>query len=107
LCATAVDFQPFVRGSLSGDWVLASWLWRCDLSDIVQSLTARDVRVDFVHEHLSFTDEDSPMATLMVAVMGTVAEFERALIRERKRERIDLAKQRDAYRGSGHRLPSD
>lgn len=31
--------------------------------------------------------------------MRAFAEFERALIRDRQRERIDMAKQRGAYRG--------
>jgi DNA invertase Pin-like site-specific DNA recombinase len=48
---------------------------------------------------LTFTGEDSPMANLMLSVMGAFAEFERALIRERQREGIALAKQRGAYRG--------
>ena len=39
------------------------------------------------------------MANLMLSVMGAFAEFERALIRERQREGITLAKQRGAYRG--------
>lgn len=39
------------------------------------------------------------MATLMLSVMGAFAEFERALLRERQREGITLAKQRGAYRG--------
>jgi DNA invertase Pin-like site-specific DNA recombinase len=39
------------------------------------------------------------MATLMLSVMGAFAEFERALIRERQREGVVLAKQRGAYRG--------
>lgn len=39
------------------------------------------------------------MANLMLSVMGACAEFERALIRERQREGIVLAKQRGAYRG--------
>ncbi len=39
-----------------------------------------------------FTGEDSPMANLMLSVMGAFAEFERALIRERQREGIALAK---------------
>lgn len=39
------------------------------------------------------------MANLMLSVMGAFAEFERALIRERQREGIALAKQRGAYRG--------
>jgi DNA invertase Pin-like site-specific DNA recombinase len=39
------------------------------------------------------------MATLLLSVMGAFAEFERALIRDRQREGIALAKQRGAYRG--------
>ncbi len=39
------------------------------------------------------------MANLMLSVMGAFAEFERALIRERQREGIALAKQRGAYQG--------
>ena len=70
-----------------------------DLRHIVQKLTKRGVRIEFVKENLTFTGEDSPMANLMLSVMGAFAEFERALIRERQREGIALAKQRGAYRG--------
>ena len=70
-----------------------------DLRRLVQGLTQRGVRIEFLKEHLTFTGEDSPMANLMLSVMGAFAEFERALIRERQREGISLAKQRGAYRG--------
>lgn len=70
-----------------------------DLRRLVQKLTQRGVRIEFVKECLTFTGEDSPMANLMLSVMGAFAEFERALIRERQREGIALAKQRGAYRG--------
>lgn len=70
-----------------------------DLRQTVQKLTGRGIRIQFVKENLVFTGEDSPMATLMLSVMGAFAEFERALIRERQREGIALAKQRGAYRG--------
>jgi DNA invertase Pin-like site-specific DNA recombinase len=70
-----------------------------DLRALVQRLTRKGVRVEFVKEHLLFTGEDSPMANLMLSVMGAFAELERALIRERQREGIALAKQRGAYKG--------
>lgn len=70
-----------------------------DLRKIVQDLTKRGIQIEFVKEHLTFTGEDSPMANLMLSVMGAFAEFERALIRERQREGIALAKQRGVYRG--------
>lgn len=52
-----------------------------DLRKLVQSLTKRGVRIEFVKESLAFSGEDSPMANLMLSVMGAFAEFERALIR--------------------------
>ena len=70
-----------------------------DLRRIVQTLTQRGVHIEFIKEHLLFTGADSPMANLMLSVMGAFAEFERALIKERQREGIALAKQRGVYRG--------
>ncbi|CAB5619822.1 DNA-invertase hin [Escherichia coli] len=78
-----------------------------DLRRLVQGLTQRGVRIEFLKEHLTFTGEDSPMANLMLSVMGAFAEFERALIRERQREGIALAKQRGAYRGRKKSLSSE
>ncbi len=78
-----------------------------NLRCLVQKLTERGVRVEFVKECLTFTGEDSPMAYLMLSVMGAFAEFERALIRERQREGIALAKQRGAYRGRKKSLNSE
>ena len=70
-----------------------------DLRWLVQKLTKSGVRIEFIKENLIFTGEDSPMANLMLSVMGAFAEFERALILERQREGIALAKQRGAFRG--------
>ena len=78
-----------------------------DLRRLVRDLTQRGVRVEFVKEQLTFTGEDSPMATLLLSMMGAFAEFERALIKERQREGIALAKERGAYRGRKKALTDD
>ena len=70
-----------------------------DLRQLVQRLTRSGIRIEFIKEGLTFTGEDSPMANLMLSVMGAFAEFERSLIKERQREGIALAKQRGVYRG--------
>jgi DNA invertase Pin-like site-specific DNA recombinase len=62
-------------------------------------MTRQGVRIELLKEDLTFTGEDSPMANLMLSVMGAFAELERALILDRQREGIALAKQRGAYRG--------
>lgn len=74
-----------------------------DLRQLVQTLTKRGVRIEFVKESLHFTGEAMPMQQLMLSVMGAFAEFERALIRERQREGIALAKQRGVYRRTGRK----
>lgn len=75
-----------------------------DLRRLVRELTERGVTVQFTKESLTFTGEDSPMATLLLSVMGAFAEFERALIRERQREGIAIAKTKGVYRGRAKAL---
>ena len=101
---TRPQLQALLSFVREGDTVIVHSMDRLarnidDLRGIVQSLTGRDVGIEFVKEALTFTGDDSPMAHLMLSVMGAFAEFERALLRERQREGIALAKQRGAYRG--------
>lgn len=70
-----------------------------DLRKIVKELNGKGIAIQFVKEQLTFTGEDSPMANLMLSVMGAFAEFERSLIKERQREGIVLAKKRVVYKG--------
>jgi DNA invertase Pin-like site-specific DNA recombinase len=70
-----------------------------DLRRVVFELTNRHVSIQFMKENLTFTGEDSPMANLLLSVMGAFAKFERALICERQLEGIALAKKRGVYKG--------
>ncbi|PWJ53216.1 Site-specific DNA recombinase [Quadrisphaera granulorum] len=95
------ELLAFVR---DGDTVVVHSMDRLarnldDLRRLVRLLTGKGVRVEFVKEALTFTGEDSPMATLLLSVMGAFAEFERALIKERQREGIAAARRRGAYTG--------
>ncbi|MBN3755909.1 recombinase family protein [Paraburkholderia sp. Tr-20389] len=76
-----------------------------DLLRIVRELTARQVCVEFVKERLTFSsDNHDPMAHLMMTMLGGFAQFERALIRERQREGIAVAKANGVYRGRKAKL---
>ncbi len=104
-----VELLAFVR---EGDTVVVHSMDRLarnleDLRKLVQQLTQRGVRVEFLKESLTFTGEDSPMSQLLLSVMGAFAEFERALIRERQREGTALAKSRGVYRGRAKTLCND
>jgi DNA invertase Pin-like site-specific DNA recombinase len=70
-----VELLSFARG---GDTVVVHSMDRLarnldDLRALVQRLTRKGVRVDFINERLLFTGEDSPMANLMLSVMGAFA----------------------------------
>jgi DNA invertase Pin-like site-specific DNA recombinase len=78
-----------------------------DLRRLVQLLTNKGIHIEFIKEGLTFTGEYSPMAHLMLTVMGAFAEFERALIKERQREGIELAKKRGVYKGRRKILSAD
>lgn len=78
-----------------------------DLRKIVQMLTQKGIKVEFCKERLTFTGDDTPMSTLLLSVMGAFAEFERALLKERQREGIAIAKKRGAYKGRKKALQED
>ena len=104
--------EELIRFARSGDTVVVHSMDRLarnlgDLRAVVQTLTAKGARVEFVKEGLVFTGEDSPMANLMLSVMGVFAEFERPLIAERQREGIALAKTRGIYKQRKRALDPD
>jgi DNA invertase Pin-like site-specific DNA recombinase len=78
-----------------------------DLLDILQDLTGRGVTVKFHKEGLTFTGEDSPFQALQLQIIGAVAEFERAIIKERQREGIAKAKQKGKHLGRERKLSKD
>lgn len=71
-----------------------------DLHELIDNLTGRGVTVTFLREAQTYRPgRDDPMSRLLLAVIGAVAEFERAIIKERQAEGIAAAKARGAYKG--------
>jgi DNA invertase Pin-like site-specific DNA recombinase len=77
-----------------------------DLQETVERLTDKGISVSFVKEHLTFeppsTGADAhktAYSTLMLQLLGAVSQFERALIKERQREGIAIAKAKKLYKG--------
>jgi DNA invertase Pin-like site-specific DNA recombinase len=101
-----------VKHVREGDTVIVHSLDRLgrnlgDLRKLVTDLTNRGVKVQFLKENLIFTGEDSPMSNLLLNMMGAFAEFERALIRERQREGIAIAKKAGAFKGRKPKFDAD
>jgi DNA invertase Pin-like site-specific DNA recombinase len=78
-----------------------------DLRRIVRTLTGKSVVVKFHKENLTFAGDDSPMANLLLNMLGAVAEFERSLILERQREGIAVAKAEGKYKGRKPKLDAE
>ncbi len=77
-----------------------------DLQEVVESLTARGVVVEFCKESLKFerpgssgSGHTAAYSKLLLQMLGAVGEFERTLIRERQREGIAIAKSKGVYKG--------
>lgn len=70
-----------------------------DLRRTVRDLNERGVTVEFVKNNLIFAGDDSPTSVLMMSILGAVAEFERALLLERQREGIEIARRKGLYKG--------
>lgn len=79
-----------------------------DLKQLITEITDEGVTVVFHKEGLRFAaDTDDPTANLMLGVLGSFAEFERAIIRERQAEGIALAKKAGKYTGRPKALTSE
>ena len=70
-----------------------------DLQAIIAELNAKGVRVEVTTQGLVFTGDDNPMTKLLLQMLGAVAEFELATIRERQAEGIAKAKAAGKYKG--------
>ena len=62
-----------------------------DLQQIVSQLVGKGVSLNFHKENMIFSGAANPMQELMLQMLGSFAQFERALIKERQREGIESA----------------
>ncbi len=100
------QFQTMLEFIREGDILIVHSLDRLarnlsDLRQIVQILVKKGVHIQFMTENLIFTGDDSPMSMLLLSMMGAFAEFERAILRERQKEGIEIAKKKGKYIGGG------
>lgn len=79
-----------------------------DLFNLIKGLTDRGVHVEFLHPRpMTFTYGDTPLDQMLLEVLGAVAQFERAMIRERQREGIAKAKAAGKFRGGQFKLTDE
>src|SRR5687768_17550745 len=79
-----------------------------DMLRTVRELNGKGVSVRFVKENMSFIAGSSDArSTLMFTMLSAFSEFERALIRERQREGIAIAKAQGKYKGGTRSLTAE
>lgn len=79
-----------------------------DLQTLIDQICSKGASIHFVKEHLDFSAESrDPRASLMLGILGSFAEFERSIIRERQAEGIALAKKQGKYKGRKKALTSE
>jgi len=70
-----------------------------DLLNLVKQFIKNGISLIFYKESLHFTGENNPMQDLMLTMLGGIYQFERAMLLERQREGIAIAKAKGKYRG--------
>jgi len=76
-----------------------------DLLTIVETITEKGSCIEFLKEKLTFTPKnENPISHLMLTILGSIAQFERSLIRERQMQGIAIAKTKGKYKGGTKKL---
>jgi len=96
--------QALLKHARKGDRVIVHEMSRLarnlsDLLALVKELTGKGIIVEFHKDGLVFDGKANNNGTLMLSIMGAVAEFERGMILERQREGIKIAQAKGTYRG--------
>lgn len=80
-----------------------------DLLNIVEEITSKGATIIFHKENLTFkgNEKQDPYQKMMMVMLGAVAELERAILLERQREGIAIAKAKGKYKGGKNKLSSE
>ena len=78
-----------------------------DLQQLIDNITNKGVSIHFVKENLTFGLSQSSMDKLLFNIMGSFAEFERSIIKERQLEGIEKAKKQGKHLGRSKKLDTN
>ena len=76
-----------------------------DIKSTISDLTKRGVSVTFLKENLTFSGNDDPMSNLLLGILSSLSEWERAVIKSRQMEGVKIAKERGIYKERCGRKP--
>jgi DNA invertase Pin-like site-specific DNA recombinase len=77
-----------------------------DIKTTVTALTSKGVTVVFLKENLTFSnDKLDPMSDLLLGILSSLAEWERAVIKSRQMEGVKIAQEKGIYKQRCGRKP--
>lgn len=107
------QLQAALKHARLGDTLVAHSMDRLarnceDMLRVVRELNDKGVSVQFIKENMTFAaGKDDPRSTLMFTMLSAFSQFERAMIRERQREGIAIAKSKGVYKGGAPKLTQE
>lgn len=79
-----------------------------DLLSLVKEINDKGCSITFHKEQMTFTnDSNNPMNELMLTLLASFAQFERAILLERTREGVAIAKAKGKYKGRKSKLTKE
>jgi DNA invertase Pin-like site-specific DNA recombinase len=104
------QFQTMLDYAREDDIIYCADLsrWGRSLMDIKTSitfLTSKGVTVSFLKENLTFSGNDDPMSNLLLGILSSLSEWERAVIKSRQMEGVKIAQERGVYKERCGRKP--
>ena len=76
-----------------------------DIKSTISDLTKRGVSVTFLKENLTFSGNDDPMSNLLLGILSSLSEWERAVIKSRQMEGVKIAQEKGIYKERCGRKP--
>lgn len=76
-----------------------------DIKTTVTALTSKGVTVKFLKENLTFSNHNDDMSNLLLGILSSLAEWERAVIKSRQMEGVKIAQEKGIYKERCGRKP--
>ena len=76
-----------------------------DIKTTVTALTSKGVTVVFLKENLTFSNCNNDMSNLLLGILSSLAEWERAVIKSRQMEGVKIAQEKGIYKERCGRKP--
>lgn len=76
-----------------------------DIRNSISFLTSKGVTVTFLKENLTFSNKNDDMSNLLLGILSSLAEWERAVIKSRQMEGVKIAQEKGIYKERCGRKP--